>query len=194
VRGLNELEINKQGYIVKPRLILFSLLAAFLVTACTQDSGYIVEKIEDGDTLIVKINGETQRIQLSGIDAPENADNAKLKLDADRKGVSKEALLEIGMLSASYLKMQVTAGQTVSLQGNLGKRDKYGRIPAIVSTGQCHSLNKRMVEEGYAILLDRYPMNEALKEELKVAQEDAKANHKGLWRTHGDVMAKWSGL
>ncbi len=175
----------------------YSMLLALCLTmpAMANAQDYIVENIEDGDTItIINLDGESRRIQLSGIDAPEDTENAKLKLDMQKKGLSKESLLEIGELATSFLKSKVAAGQKVTLQGDLSQRDKYGRIPAIVISEKGSSLNLLMVREGYAILLKRYPLEEKFRTALEEAQQHARSSNSGLWKSHPEIMATWSSL
>jgi len=173
--------------------MLLSLCLTIPAMANAQTQDYTVESVEDGDTItIINLDDESWRIQLSGIDAPEDTGNAKLKLDIQKKGLSKEALLEIGELATGLLKSQVAAGQKVTLQGNLNQRDKYGRIPATVINEKGDSLNLLMVREGYAILLKRYPLEEDFKAALEEAQQHARSSNRGLWKSHPEIMAKWS--
>ena len=174
---------------------LFALCLAIPAMANAQAQDYTVESIEDGDTIsIINLDGESARIQLSGIDAPEDTENAKLKLDMQKKGLSKESLLEIGELATGFLKSEVAAGQKVTLQGDLSQRDKYGRTPAIVINEKGRSLNLLMVREGSAILLKRYPLEESFKTALEEAQQHARSSNSGLWKSHPEIMAKWSSL
>jgi micrococcal nuclease len=170
-----------------------SLLSVSLITACSQQPSYIVENIEDGDTITVNIDGKSQRIQLSGIDAPENTENAKFNLDIKVKELNKEALLKLGDKATDYLKSQIAVGQEVSLQGELRKKDKYGRIPAIVLTKDGKSLNLDMVQQGYAVILKRFPLEEQFKQPLEKAERQAIADKKGLWKSDAEITAKWSG-
>ncbi len=180
---------------MKYHSVLLALCLTIPAMANAQTQNYTVENIEDGDTItIIDLDGESQRIQLSGIDAPEDTDNAKLELDIKKKGLPKEALLEIGELATGFLKSEMAAGQKVTLQGDLSKRDKYGRIPAIVINEKGESLNLLMVREGYAILLTRYPLKESFKAALEEAQQHARSSKNGLWGSHPEVMAKWSNL
>jgi len=172
---------------------LIALCLAIPAVANAQNQDFIVENIEDGDTLnIINADGESQRIQFSGIDAPEDTENAKLKLDMQNKGLSKEDLLEIGELATAFLKSKVTVGQKITLQGDLSQRDNYGRIPAIVLNDKGKSLNLLMMREGYATLLTRYPLEEAFKASLEEAEQHARASNSGLWGSHPEVMATWS--
>ena len=179
--------------LMKFHSILFALFFAIPAIAQAQAQEYTVESIEDGDTItVINRDGESMRIQLSGIDAPEDTENAKLELDIKNKGLSKESLLEIGELATSFLKSEVAAGQEVTLQGDLSQRDKYGRTPAIVINEKGRSLNLLMVMEGYAILLTRYPLEESFKAALEEAQQHARSSNSGLWKSHPEIMAKWS--
>lgn len=178
---------------MKLSFIILSLSFAFLILSCSQEPHYLVESIEDGDTLTINLNNQSQRIQMSGIDAPETAENAKLNLDIKVKKLSKDDLLEIGNLATDFLKTQISVGERVSLQGDLSKKDKYGRIPAIVIDKKGHSINESMVKEGYAILLDRYPLEASFKNKLEKAEEQARKGLKGLWKSHADITKVWSG-
>ncbi len=180
----------------KYQLILLTLLFSNWITACSQSiASYVVESVEDGDTIVVNIDGKPERIQLVGIDAPENTDNAKLKVDIEKKGLAKADLLAIGEESARYLKALVYLSKNkVSLWADLQKRDKYGRIPAVVFDKDGMSLNEKMIAEGYATLLTRFPLEENLKKQLETAQKMAIDNRTGLWRSHRDITIKWSGL
>ena len=43
-------------------------------------STYIIESIEDRDTIVITNKGKSQRVQLIGIDAPEDTQNPKLNI------------------------------------------------------------------------------------------------------------------
>lgn len=175
--------------------IIALIISLFLLSATAygaKKNSYKVESIEDGDTIVVDFKGKSQRIQLLGIDAPENTVNAKLNLDIRVKGLSKDSLLEIGSIATAHLKTQITAGQNIELQGDLSRPDRYGRIPAIVINEKGDSLNQLMVKNGYALLLTRFPLNSALKTSLDEAQKQAQKEKAGLWGSHAELMLKWS--
>jgi len=177
----------------KSTFIIISLFFLSLSASCSDKTSYLVEAIEDGDTIVINFKGKSQRIQLSGIDAPENTVNAKLNLDTKVKKISKEAQIEMGDLATDFLKSLVAVGQKVELQGDLSQPDKYGRIPAIVINEKGKSLNTSMVEAGYAIILTRYPLAAQFKETLEKAQQHAISSGSGLWGTHKEVAIKWRG-
>ena len=154
--------------------------------------GYEFISVEDGDTIVINYKGKHQRVQLIGIDAPENTVNPKLNLDASRKKIGISYLLQMGYLATEHLKKQLKNQAKVFLDGDLDKKDKYGRLPAIVINDKGESLNQTMVADGYALLLTRFPISEKLRNELAKAQKKAQENNKGLWGSHSELMQKWS--
>ena len=157
-----------------------------------QQTTYLVKSVEDGDTLVIDYKGKTQRVQLIGIDAPEDTQNPKLNLDSSRKEIEKTDLLKMGKLATEQLKKLVAKGEKVSLLGDLSQKDKYDRLPAIVINAKGDSLNQKMIETGYALLLTRFPIKDDLKKSLETAQNHAKNEKKGLWKSHSELMKKWS--
>ena len=156
------------------------------------ETTYQVESVEDGDTLVIQYKGKSQRVQLIGIDAPENTQNPKLNLDSKRKEIKKLDLLEIGKLATDHLKTLVIAGQKVSLEGNLTQKDKYNRLPAVVINKKGESLNQKMVNDGYALLLTRFALNEDIRSSLEKSEKQARSDKSGLWKSHPELMEKWS--
>ena len=161
--------------------------------ALASEPAVIVQGIEDGDTLVVQIDGNIQRLQLIGIDAPEDAANAKLTRDMQRTGLDQSALLAIGVLATNHLGSLVVPGDQVVLEGALTKRDKYGRIPANVFNPAGRSLNRAMVEDGYAVILGRDPLPPDLKADLEIAEAAAIEAKRGIWGRNKAVARKWAG-
>jgi len=158
----------------------------------TSTSTYTVKSVEDGDTIVIDYKGKEQRVQLVGINAPEDTQNPKLNLDSNQKKIEKSDLLKMGKLATEHLKELIKAGEKVSLQGNLTQKDKYNRLPAIVINEKGDSLNQLMVENGYALLLTRFPLNNDLETSLGKAQKQAQEEKAGLWGSHAELMSKWS--
>jgi micrococcal nuclease len=77
-----------------------------------------VERVVDGDTVVVRLDGQSVKVRLIGVDAPESAD--------PRKPVQRFA-----HESAAFLR-QLVEGKTVRLAHEpAGARlDKYGRVLA----------------------------------------------------------------
>ena len=139
------------------------------------------------------MDGGAQRLQLLGIDAPEDVANPKLHRDRQRTGLDADTLIALGQTATRHLQSLVPPGQTVTLQGDLKKRDKYGRVPVIAANRDGRLLNEAMVEDGYAVVLDRYPLDDEFRDRLRRHEKTAVARERGLWGTHRAATLAWSG-
>ncbi len=116
----------------------------------------VVEKVVDGDTLDVKpgAGGETMRIRLIGIDAPEsvNPDDSKNT--------------EAGREASAWLKGSLPKGTSVWLVKDVSDTDRYGRYLRYVWVSDPNAanadpakdmLNALIVANGYAVAKDFPP-------------------------------------
>ncbi len=172
---------------------LFALLILlFSYTAQGARVTAVIEQVEDGDTVVARLDGESKRLQLLGIDAPEDTDNAKLQHDLQVTGLEPEALLQLGEQATQHLRTLLTPGQEVTLAGELQRRDRYGRIPVMLyATGE-QSVNEVMVGDGYAVVLGRYPLDAKLKTRLEVLESEAITDRRGLWGPYREHAEAWS--
>lgn len=171
------------------------VLAAAFGVAQAETRTLVVDAVEDGDTLVVTLDGKSERLQLLGIDAPEDVDNAKHKRDVEQTGLGADALLVLGTQATAHLKGLVAAGQSLEVSGDFEKRDRYGRIDVLVRmAGAPESLNERLVADGYAVMLRSYPFKDDLGGRLEGLEEMALATERGLWaaETRAATLA-WSG-
>ena len=150
-------------------------------------------QVEDGDTLIVNINGKTQRVQLTGIDAPEDIDNPKLQVDLSRTKLDKDRLLLLGKVATEQLRFLIKTEAPFILHFNPHKRDRYGRLPGDIvnSTGQ--SISALMIHNGYAVATTRSTKPELVKR-LKPLQQKAQQEGKGLWGLYKEASRLWAGI
>jgi len=172
-------------------LALSLLLAASNASAETLP--LVVEKIEDGDTVIVTLKGKPERLQLQGIDAPEDVDNAKLKRDIKVTGLDSATLLPLGVAATQHLQMLVEPGDTLQVSGDFAKRDRYGRILVVAKDAAGRSLNERMVQDGYAIMTRYGAIEGGLKARLESLEAEAIASKQGLWGDASKAALAWSG-
>ncbi|MCW8945456.1 MAG: thermonuclease family protein [Sedimenticola sp.] len=174
-------------------LALLLLLSTPILLAGEAENSYTLVAVEDGDTLIVKIGTEEKRLQLSGIDAPEDVVNPKFTKDLDRTKLSSEVLLNLGKLSTDHLKQLLTPGDQLRIMGDLDNSDRYGRVPVLAYTASNLSLNEQMVSDGYAVVLSRTPLQEPLKQQFILHQQQAQKQQSGLWGEQRNAAALWSG-
>lgn len=172
---------------------LWPLLALLCPLSATAADEFALIAIEDGDTLVVDMSGAEVRVQLLGIDAPEDLVNPKLSRDLQRTGLDKETLITLGRQATAHLQRLVKPGQALRLEGDLGKQDRYGRTSAVVYGAESRSLNQGMIEDGYAIMIDRPPLPAALKAALQYAEKEATSKQSGLWKSSPKIFNTWSG-
>jgi micrococcal nuclease len=120
----------------------------------------------DGDTIVVAFAGRDEKIRILGADTPETVD--------PRKPVQC-----YGPEASAHTKARLPPGTHVTLQTDVEKRDKYGRLLAYVYVGGVR-YDDELLSLGYARLLIIAPngvyAREMLKEELA-----ARAAGRGLW-------------
>src|SRR2546423_5036043 len=78
-----------------------------------------VERVIDGDTVVVRLPGGHERVRLVGIDTPETVD--------PRKPVQC-----FGKEASNHTKSLLPAGTAVRLERDVEARDRYGRLLAYV--------------------------------------------------------------
>ena len=181
------------------RIPLRSLaLAIALVCPPALADGRIVEitevAVEDGDTLVLDLDGARERIQLAHIDAPEDKDNAKLQHDIARTGLDREVLLELGRAATSHLQALAAsdAGPFV-LVYDPERRDRYGRLVGEVTDAGGRSLGSAMVDDGFARVLPSREPSSPRPAALTASEADALASGRGLWGGHREAALAWRG-
>ena len=126
-----------------------------------------VEKIYDGDTIGAVVDGSFEKIRLLGIDAPE----------MDQRpwgGKARECLRSL--ISA--------ADSRISLEYDIERRDKYGRILAYIWTQHGQMINEEMMKKGCAVLFT-FPTNVRYAERFRAAQKKAQEHKSGIWGERG---------
>jgi micrococcal nuclease len=127
-----------------------------------------VERVVDGDTIAVRIDGRQERVRYIGLDTPET--------------VKPDAPVECFGTAASALnKRLVPAGEPVRLQFDRELRDRYGRLLAYVYRGRdALFVNARLVRDGAARTLSISP-NTTHAGAFARLQAEARAAGRGLW-------------
>jgi micrococcal nuclease len=132
----------------------------------------VVQRVVDGDTLVVETGGTEERVRLIGIDTPES-----VKPGTEVECYGKEA-------SANTAEL-LPGGTEVVLERDVEVRDRYDRLLAYVyRASDGVFVNLAMVDQGYAQAAP-YPPNEAYSDEFAAATRDARENGRGLWGACG---------
>ena len=138
---------------------MIRLVALLAVAAClAQDLSGPVVRVVDGDTIVVEIAGERERVRYIGVDTPE--------LDDPRPEVRALAR------AARRANAELVEGRRVRLELDAEKRDRYGRLLAYAWIGDT-LVNEALVRRGYAAPYT-YPPNVRYAERFVAAARAAR--------------------
>lgn len=127
-----------------------------------------VSRVVDGDTIVARVAGHTERIRFLGIDTPES-----VKPNTPVQCYGKEASARTAALLPS--------GTSVRLVRDTELRDQYGRLLAYVYRRRDNLfVNVSLVEDGYAVP-DEFAPNVAHAAAIRASAIVAKAAGRGLW-------------
>lgn len=125
-----------------------------------------VERVVDGDTVVVDIDGEERRVRLLNIDTPEKA----------RDGQPAECFANE---ATEYLAGKLPAGTMVDLEYDVRSQDQYGRdLVGVWLDGVL--INAEIARMGYAYEYDD-PTNSRFIDDVREAIAEAKAENRALW-------------
>ena len=124
-----------------------------------------VLRVIDGDTIEVELGGGEEDVRYIGIDTPESA-------------IPGEPVECYGKEAASANE-DLVGGETVRLEFDAERRDRYGRLLAYVYVGGTF-VNARLVEEGFATTLEIEP-NTSRAGQLGRLEAAAGREGAGLW-------------
>lgn len=128
----------------------------------------IVERVVDGDTVDIVIDGRSERVRLIGIDTPET--------------VKPNSPVEcFGPEASSFTRALLPDGTKVLVVRDVEPRDDYGRLLAYVHRANDGVfVNLELVRAGYAALLT-FPPNVAHVDDFVAAARAAERADLGLW-------------
>ena len=141
---------------------------------CSQGSGwpwrspstrrdlYAVQRVVDGDTVVL---AEVGPVRLIGVDTPETKDPRK---PVQYYGIEASAFLQ-SMLS----------GQSVRVEYDHQRRDKYQRTLAYLFLSDGTFVNREIIRQGFGHAYLTYPF--AYAEDFRAAEREAREAERGLW-------------
>lgn len=165
--------------------IALSFFIGFTPLRIQADFKAIVHDVTDGDTVRVKMNNQTIRIRLIGIDAPEKEENDKALRDAEKTKQSLSKLLKAGENSKRHLQSLLKKGMEVRVENDKERWDRYGRTLGYLYVADGSMINEKMVLDGYAGTYSVKP-NVRYKSRFDSALLKAKGKKEGLW--HDNII------
>ncbi|MFA5890034.1 MAG: thermonuclease family protein [Actinomycetota bacterium] len=152
-------------------ILAAAVLVAAGACAATSDAPSdtaVVERVVDGDTVIVRASGERIRVRLIGVDTPETV----------KPGAPVECY---GPEASAYVHQVLAEGEEVRLEYDLDRLDRYERTLAYVFRERDDLfVNRELVGRGFAVVLTIRP-NVAHLGEFAAAERAARAARRGLW-------------
>ncbi len=149
-------------------LLAAGLAFGFLVLAPALAEAQRVERVVDGDTIIV---GGVGRVRLIGVDTPESVD--------PRRPV------EFFGREASAFTKRLVGGKRVRLEYDWERTDRYGRTLAYVHLPDGTFLNAEIIRQGYGHAYTRFPFKHL--DRFRQFEREARQAGRGLWgATPGD--------
>ena len=146
-----------------PRGVVAVVLAlGFLALAPGSASAQRVERVVDGDTIIVSGVG---RVRLIGVDTPESVD--------PRRPV------EFFGKEASAFTRRLVDGKRVRLEYDWERTDRYGRTLAYVYLPDGTFVNAEIIRQGYGHAYTRFPFRDL--DRFRQFEREARQAGRGLW-------------
>ncbi len=136
----------------------------FGVLAAAAAPGQVVERVVDGDTIIVEGVG---RVRLIGVDTPET--------------VHPNRPVEFFGKEASAFTKRLLEGKRVRLEYDQERQDRYGRTLAYVYLDDGTFVNAEIIRLGYGHAYTRFPFRHM--EAFRQFEREARDNRRGLWGT-----------
>lgn len=143
-----------------------------------------VYRVIDGDTVHVKCQGKKEKLRLVGIDTPETKHPFKpVEYFGPEASARAKAMLPKGSLVWLGFGKRPRRGQA--------PRGKYGRMLAYIFMPNKQMFNARMVREGYALAMRRYP--HVYMSRFIALENQAKQGRQGMWADMAKARAMMAG-
>jgi len=128
-----------------------------------------VERVVDGDTLVVSIADREERVRLLNVDTPESVHPDKSKNTA------------LGKIAAEYTRVALE-GRQIRLEGDSDTetRDRYGRLLSYVLVDGTN-FNVALVREGYSEYQVEFGTSRRYDRDFRNAEAAARETGRGVW-------------
>lgn len=156
--------------------VLFGMSAHACVPLSESDSGSAdlppcdwadVLHVTDGDTIVVDLDGDEERVRYIGIDTPETGGFQVAE------PFGKEA---------TALNRKLVEGERICLEKDVSETDRFGRLLRHPWLADGRLVSEVIVEDGLAEVVV-FPPDEKYQESvLFPAEAEARAAHRGMWK------------
>jgi len=191
-------------------ILYFTGSILLFIAVPTHAQTYTVERVIDGDTILVTDGKKSMEVDLIGIDAPpivygEEGDamipEGNIFDEAKKWSKDFDEVEKMGQEATEFVKGLVKSGQELRLEFDVQAKDKYGRLLAYVYSLICRNcevqevsgyeykrtedavylnLNSTIIRQGYATPMT-IPPNVNYADLFKELYEEAREQKRGLW-------------
>ena len=127
------------------KIILSIILTIFIVVPVFAKSKIEVVKVYDGDTILAKIDNNTFRIRLIGIDCFENSTSDRAKWQAKKYNMTLDEVISYGNFAGDILKGKLNNKDVYFTFKGI---DKYNRALGILYVDDIN-INKELLKTPY---------------------------------------------
>ena len=125
-----------------------------------------VQRVVDGDTIVVQTPDGSDRVRYIGVDTPET--------------VKPDTPVQCWGKKASALNRSMIEGRMVRLSYDRERRDRYGRLLAYVSRDDGLEVNSALIAAGAARTLEISP-NTSRASAFRSLERKARSERRGMW-------------
>lgn len=145
--------------------------AARPATGSSGGTSGVIERVVDGDTVVVALDGRRERVRLLNINTPETV--------AENKPVEC-----LGPEASAFTKGLLPSGAPVRLAYDVERKDQYGRLLAAVYTADGRNVSVEVARQGLAFAVT-FGANRRFRPVVQAAMEEAKRAQRGLFDPRG---------
>lgn len=166
---------RQQKRLIKLLISLVLLTASYLINkkpppeilGVNSPGYYPVARFDDGDTIVVNMNGKEEKVRLIGVDTPETHD--------PRKPVQC-----YGRAAAAFTR-ELIGDSPVRLESDAlsSNRDRYNRLLRYVFLPDGRLVQAEIIKSGYGFAYTSFPFTKSA--EFKLLEDSAKNANIGLW-------------
>lgn len=150
-------------------LFVFQPVIEETIPAELQAGTYRVVQVDDGDTIIVDMNGNEEKVRFIGVDTPETKDPRK-PVQCFGKAATQ---FTKNLIGTNPVRLEADPENT--------NRDRYKRLLRYVYLPDGTHVNAEIIRQGYGFAYVNFPTQKA--EEFNRLQKEARKAERGLWDT-----------
>ena len=149
--------------------VICFLTLFFVITPVIAPAGqYQVIRVVDGDTIVIRYNGKSEKIRLLCVDTPESVHP------------DKKQNIPMGKVAARYTQKKLTS-KYVNLEFEMDRiRGNYGRLLAYVFVDG-KNINLDLVRQGLSPYYTKYGKSQKYDAEFRAAERQARKEKLNIW-------------